>query len=81
MKGHHKSDAANKNKNLVLRAYYGIKPLFLACCLGQELFYLANFVLAKNPRFGNMLFVPDWVPAPVAEHLQPHFPFHAVKVR
>ena len=81
VQGHHKSDGANKNKNVVLRAYYAVKPLFLASCLGQELCYLAHFVLAKEPHAGLIHSVPEWVPAPVAEHLYDHFPFHSLKVR
>jgi CDP-diacylglycerol--inositol 3-phosphatidyltransferase len=61
-KGHHKSDDANKNKNIFLRLYYGCLPLFFACCIGQEAFYLLNFIKAKggNYVFGEIEF-PSWL--------------------
>jgi len=66
---HHKSAEATAGKNFILRWYYACKPLFFACCIGQELFYLLNFIKEKGHDFGNVV-------APVWMHLQmkEHFP-------
>ena len=57
-KGHHKT--TNQDKNIIVRAFYGIYPFFGFCCVGTELFYIAmaaqHFV--KNNEILNFLIVP-----------------------
>ena len=68
-KAHHKSAAANSSKNFILRAYYASKPFFFACCIGQEAFYLLNFIKAKGGDFGTLSAPPSLHP-----ELRPYFP-------
>jgi CDP-diacylglycerol--inositol 3-phosphatidyltransferase len=42
---HHKSDEALVDRNVFLRWYYGIYPLFGYCCVGTEVFYVCLYVL------------------------------------
>ncbi|TFJ84234.1 hypothetical protein NSK_004225 [Nannochloropsis salina CCMP1776] len=65
---HHKSEEATAGKNAVLRWYYACKPLFFACCLGQEAFYLINYIQRKGGKFGGIA-MPTWVPREVEELL------------
>jgi CDP-diacylglycerol--inositol 3-phosphatidyltransferase len=57
---HHKSAEATAGKNFILRWYYACKPLFFACCIGQELFYLLNFVKEKGETLGSVS-APVWM--------------------
>jgi CDP-diacylglycerol--inositol 3-phosphatidyltransferase len=49
--GHHKSAEALADRNVVLRAFYGIYPLFAYLCVGAELTWVALYVLAHEPDF------------------------------
>lgn len=42
---HHKSKEALAHRNVFLRWYYGIYPLFGYCCVGTELFYILSYVV------------------------------------
>ena len=42
---HHKSKEALAHRNVFLRWYYGIYPLFGYCCVGTELFYVLSYVI------------------------------------
>ncbi len=48
-KAHHKN--IDTTQNIVLRVYYGFKPLFGFCCIGAELYYLFLYVLSFEPTF------------------------------
>ena len=39
------------DRNVVLRAFYGIYPLFAYLCVGAELTWVALYVLAHEPDF------------------------------
>jgi CDP-diacylglycerol--inositol 3-phosphatidyltransferase len=45
---HHKSKEALAHRNVFLRWYYGIYPLFGYCCVGTELFYVLSYVIHKD---------------------------------
>lgn len=42
---HHKSKEALEDRNVFLKWYYSIYPLFGYCCVGTELFYIFLYVL------------------------------------
>lgn len=48
--GHHKAESALRGRNPVLRLYYGFYPFFGFCCVGQEVFYLAHYILRRDPE-------------------------------
>jgi CDP-diacylglycerol--inositol 3-phosphatidyltransferase len=43
---HHKSKEALEDRNVFLKWYYSIYPLFGYCCVGTEMFYVFLYVLA-----------------------------------
>ena len=43
-KGHHKDAKVLQERNYVLRLYYGSKPFFGFCCVGQEFYYIHQFI-------------------------------------
>jgi len=46
-KGHHKS--VDKNRNIILRAFYDVYVFFGYCCVGTEFFYVALAILHYAP--------------------------------
>ena len=48
-KGHHKS--SNQDKNFIVRFFYDVYPFFGFCCVGTEVFYIAQAIRR---------FEPDW---------------------
>lgn len=42
---HHKSDAALRQRNFVLRIYYASYPLFSYLCVSAELTYVALYIM------------------------------------
>lgn len=48
--GHHKADDTNKDKNFVVRMYYGNYFFFGYCCVGQEFFYILQYILYFEPE-------------------------------
>jgi len=51
-KMHHKSDETLKNRNVLIRLYYGVYPFFGYCCVGTEVFYMLLLALAYAPAAG-----------------------------
>jgi CDP-diacylglycerol--inositol 3-phosphatidyltransferase len=48
-KGHHKAADSNKDKNIIVRIYYGNYYFFGYCCVGQEFFYVLLYILKSVP--------------------------------
>ena len=49
-KGHHKSAESNKDKNIFVRKFYEVYPLFAYLCAGTEFFYILRAVLFFYPH-------------------------------
>lgn len=66
--GHHKSAEALADRNVVLRAFYGIYPLFAYLCVGAELTWVSLYVLHHDPAFAvgplSLMWVTKFIFAP-----------------
>merc|ERR1712039_258478 len=46
---HHKAKESLEHRNILLRWYYGVYPLFGYCCVGTEVFYILLLALSYAP--------------------------------
>jgi len=50
--GHHKDAKVLEERNYVLRLYYGVKWIFASCCVGQEFYYIYQYVKVFSTDLG-----------------------------